>query len=185
MRRLLSFLLMTTAVACSKPSADVTPSPPSASSAAASGVPSTAIATASAAPASSSAAAQSWQGTYKSAASTLTVPPDWNKVHWSDTQSTAGIGEGTMTLVVDAAGHLSGTVDGPLGPGTLDGMVTDGKLAATLRRKDPTDRGFAGTLLGTLAGGHGDGTMSVSLGLASALRTATFTLTPAAAGAGP
>ena len=112
----------------------------------------------------------------------MTVVPDWKKVHWSDTQTTAGIGDGTMALTVDgASGHVSGTVDGPLGPATLDGLVADGNLAATLRRKDPTDQGFTGTVLGSITGDHGDGTMNVSLGLASALRTATFHLSPGAA----
>jgi hypothetical protein len=128
------------------------------------------------------AATLSWHGAYKSAASTLTVPPDWKKVHWSDMQSTAGIGDGTMALTVDGAtGHVSGLVDGPLGPATLDGVVADGNLAATLRRKDPGDQGFAGTLLGAISADHLEGTMNVSLGLASALRTATFRLSPGAA----
>jgi hypothetical protein len=63
----------------------------------------------------------------------------------------------------------------------VDGVVTEGTLAATLRRKDPSDQGFTGTLLGSVASDHVEGTMNVSLGLASALRTATFTLTPGAA----
>jgi hypothetical protein len=127
-------------------------------------------------------ATRSWGGTYKSAAATLTAPPDGKKTHWSDTQSTAGIGDGALALMVDGAtGHVSGTVDGPLGPATVDGVVTDGNLAATLRRKDPTDQGFTGTVLGSIASDHLEGTMNVSVGLASALRTATFTLTPSGA----
>jgi len=124
-----------------------------------------------------SVATRSWRGAYKSAGATLTVPPEWKKVHWSDTQSTAGIGDGTIALTLDGpTGHLSGRVDGPLGPATVDGMVADGNLAATLRRSDPTDQGFTGTLLGSIADDHVEGTMNVSLGLASALRTASFHL---------
>jgi hypothetical protein len=48
-------------------------------------------------------------------------------------------------------------------------------------REDPNDRGFAGTLLGTMSGGRADGTMNVSLGEASAIRTATFALTSSGA----
>jgi len=126
--------------------------------------------------------ARSWHGAYRSAVSTLTVPPDWKKVHWSDLQSTAGVGEGTMALTVDGpTGHLSGTVDGPLGPATVDGVLADGNLAASLRRRDPSDQGFTGTLLGSLTGDHVEGTMNVSLGLASALRSATFHLSSGAA----
>ena len=178
MRRLAGLLVL--AVACGKPSGDATPTAASASvSTASSAAPMTS--SASSAP-KSPAATRSWGGTYKSAASTLTVPPDWKKTHWSDTQSTAGIGDGALALTVDGAtGHVSGTVDGPLGPATVDGVITDGNLAATLRRKDPTDQGFTGTVLGSIASDHLEGTMNVSLGLASALRTATFTLTPSGA----
>jgi len=173
-------LLLSSVIACDKPSADATQPPLSTSAAVASSSARTAAST-SPAPVSP-AAAQSWRGTYKSAASTLTVPPDYKKTHWSDTQTTAGIGDGPLALTVDgASGHVSGTVDGPLGPATVDGVVTDGKLAATLRRKDPSDQGFTGTLLGSIAGDHLEGTMNVTLGLASALRTATFTLTAGAA----
>jgi hypothetical protein len=127
---------------------------------------------------------QTWHGAYRSSEATLTVPPDWKKVHWSDTQSTAGIGDGTLALVVDGAtGHLSGTVEGPLGPATVDGMLSDGHVAATLRRRDPSDQGFTGTLLGAITGDHLDGTMNVSLGLASALRTATLHLARGASSA--
>jgi hypothetical protein len=169
-------------LACDKPSTDATQPPASASTA----VPVASNGARSAASASSApgrpAVAQSWRGTYKSAASTLTAPPDGKKTHWSDTQTTAGIGDGTLALTIDGGtGQVSGTVDGPLGPATVDGVVTDGKLAATLRRKDPTDQGFTGTMLGIIASDHLEGTLNVSLGMANAMRTATFTLGPAAA----
>jgi hypothetical protein len=176
----LALLLFAGLLACDKPSTDALPP---AASAAAPGAGSSAPAAASASTtAATSTASRSWQGTYKSAASTLTVPPDYKKTHWSDTQTTAGIGDGPLSLTVDgASGHVSGTVDGPLGPGTVDGVIADGKLAATIRRKDPTDQGFSGTLLGSIGSDRLDGTMNLSLGGAGALRTATFTLTPAGA----
>jgi hypothetical protein len=183
MRRLAAgLLLLSGVVACDKPSTDTVQ--PAASASTLAPAPSSSArsaASASSAPASPSAS-QSWRGTYKSAASTLTVPPDGKKTHWSDSQTTAGIGDGALALTVEgASGHVSGTVDGPLGPGTVDGVVTDGKLAATLRRKDPTDQGFTGTMLGTIANDHLEGTMNVTLGLAGSLRTVTFTLTRAGA----
>jgi hypothetical protein len=185
MRRLAGLLLLGAVVACDKPPADgARPSASASASAAApsaASTPAPAPASASATP-GSSAATRSWRGTYKSTAATLTVPPDYKKTHWSDTQTTAGIGDGTLALTIDGAtGHVSGVIDGPLGPATVDGAVTDGKLAATIRRKDPTDQGFAGTVLGSVASDRVEGTMNVSLGLASALRTATFTLTPSGA----
>ena len=165
-------------VACSKPSPEG--APPAASSVAPLASASAAPA-ASAAPSAGAAVAPSWHGTYKSAASTLTVPPEFKKTHWSDTQSTAGLGEGPLTLAVDGAtGRVTGSVEGPLGPATVDGVVADGKLSATVRRKDPADHGFAGTMLGTIAGDHAEGTMDLSLGTGGVLRTATFVLAPAA-----
>jgi hypothetical protein len=170
-------LLLAALTACDKPSGDATPA--SATTSASAPASSPAAASASSAPATP-ASMRSWHGTYKSVASTLTAPVDGKKVHWSDAPTTEGIGDGKLALTVDgASGHATGTIDGPLGPATLDGVVTDGKLAATIRRKDPTDRGFTGTLLGSVASDRLEGTMSVTMGLASALRTATFTLTPA------
>jgi len=123
------------------------------------------------------AATQTWKGAYKSAPATLSVPPDLSKARWSDTPSTAGVGDGTLVVTVDGASHrVTGEVQGALGPGTLEGLLADGKLTASVRRKDPTDRGFTGTLVATVAGDHVEGTMNVSLGQASALRTATFSL---------
>jgi len=181
MTRLAAFVLLATLAGCSKPSADATLAPASASAPAASSAAPSAAASASARPPAATAS-RSWRGTYKSAAATMNVPPDWKKVHWSDPQNTEGIGDGALTLAVDGAtGHVTGTLDGPLGPATLDGVVSDGQLSATVRRKDPNDKGFTGTALGTVGGDHVEGTMNVSLGLASAVRTATFTLAPAAA----
>jgi hypothetical protein len=180
---ILALALGTSACSKSQPEGSATtssagPAVPSASapaSTAASGAPSS-----TAAPAASAAAtAAAWRGTYKSAAATLTVPPAWAKIPWSDTKSTAGIGEGAMTLALEPGGRVTGTIEGPLGPATIDGASADGKLSATIRRKDPADHGFTGTLMGDVAADHVAGTMSVSLGQASALRTATFTLGPA------
>jgi hypothetical protein len=110
-------------------------------------------------------------------ATTISVVPAWKKTAWSDTKATAGIGEGTATLVVDAStGRVTGDLDGPLGPASIEGAASDGTVSATVRRKDPLDRGFAGTLVGSMANDRLEGTMSLSLGQASAVRTATFAL---------
>jgi hypothetical protein len=128
-------------------------------------------------------ASRAWLGSYKSAAAAMTLNDRYKKGHWSDTQSTAGIGEGPMTVAVDGAtGRVTGALDGPLGPATLDGALVDGTLSATVARKDPTDRGFRGTLVATVAGDHLDGTMSLAPGQAGVVRTATFSLAPDGAG---
>ncbi len=131
------------------------------------------------APAASGAAAL-WRGTYKSAAATMTVAPAWKKGHWSGPASNAGLGEGTVAIDVDPTTHrVTGTLDGPLGPATIDGVADEGKLTASIARKDPSDRGFTGTLVATVTADHVEGTMNVAPGQAGELRTATFTLSPA------
>jgi hypothetical protein len=98
-------------------------------------------------------------------------------VRWSGVDAAAGLGEGTMTLEIDAAtGRVVGTVEGPLGPAIVDGVVLDGKLTASIVRKAPSDRGFSGTLLGSLDRDAAEGTMNLSSGEANAIRSATFTL---------
>jgi hypothetical protein len=100
-------------------------------------------------------------------------------VHWNVKESAAGIGEGTIALTVDPVnGRVFGTLEGPLGPATVDGFAADRKLTASIARKDPTDQGFTGTLIGSLGGDRAGGTMNVSLAEASAIRTATFDLSP-------
>jgi hypothetical protein len=180
MRRVVLALAAAGLLACSKSS---TESPPPAASSKAPVASASTPVVPSAAPAASAGVAPSWHGTYKSAASALSVPPEWKKVHWSDTQSTTGLGDGAMTLTVDAAtGRVSGALEGPLGPATLDGAVADGKLSATVRRKDPTDHGFTGTMVGSMSGDHAEGTMDVSLGTAGVVRSASFVLTPGSGG---
>ncbi len=117
-----------------------------------------------------------WTGTYKAAPGTLFVPPDW-KVRVAQNDSGAGLGEGSLSLILDAGTHrMHGTVTGPLGPATVDGYVSDGKFSGSIIRTDAADRGFAGTLLGGATGHHLEGTMNVSLGEASVIRRATFVL---------
>jgi len=135
-------------------------------------------------PARSSERPTSWRGTYKSAAAILYIPDqrDWKGVRFNVNETPAGIGEGTVSLGVDpASGRVTGEVDGPLGPATVEGVSREGQVTAMLRRKDPSDQGFAGTLVGTLDGERGGGTLSVSTGEASAVRSATFVVTPGGA----
>jgi hypothetical protein len=129
--------------------------------------------------ASESATASRWTGSYKSEAATVYVPADWKNVRWRVAETDAGVGEGTITLQIErASGRVRGTLDGPLGPALLDGLASQGDLTATMVRKDPSDRGFTGTLLAMMADGHVQGTLSASLGEASAVRKAAFALSP-------
>jgi hypothetical protein len=127
---------------------------------------------------STSTHATGWHGTYKSTAGDVYVPPDWKNVHWTVKESTAGIGEGAIAFTVDGAtGRAVGTLEGPLGPATIEGFVANGKLTATIARKDSTDQGFTGTLVGVL-GERCEGTMNLSPAEANAVRTVTFALAP-------
>jgi hypothetical protein len=142
--------------------------------------PSLAAAPSSARPAASSAQV-GWQGTYKSMVGPLYIPTEF-KVRWKPPENPAGVGEGGIALSVESStGRVRGTLDGPLGPATLQGYVSDGKLAATIVRKDPADHGFTGTLDGAVTPDHAEGTIHVTLSEASAIRTASFQLSPAPA----
>jgi hypothetical protein len=114
----------------------------------------------------------------------MTVVPAWKKTHWSDPESSAGVGEGAMTLAIDpSTGRVTGSLEGPLGPASIDGVAADGKVSASVARKDPADHGFTGTLLATVTSDKVEGTLNASLGQAGALRTASFSLASGASGA--
>ena len=131
---------------------------------------------ASSAPAAAGATV-AWRGSYDSVAGLLYIPADWKDVHWKVKDSDTGVGAGTITMHVDSkSGRVLGALEGALGPATLHGLVSDGKLTATISRSDPSDEGFMGTLVGSLAKGRAEGTMNVSLAQAGAIRTATFTM---------
>jgi hypothetical protein len=169
----LSALLL---MGCSKPSGPSPAEPaPSASTAAAPSVAGSASATPAAA-----AAPKTWSGTYKSAAASLDVPKDFAKT-WAHTDRGDGTGDGAISLTIDgASGRATGTLEGPLGPALLSGDVASGTLTASVRRKDPTDRGFTGTLRGTVTADRIDGTMILASAEGAVQRSATATLTPAA-----
>jgi hypothetical protein len=174
-RRTLVLAVFATAFcgACSKPSQESAP----ASADGALGAPSPATSASAGPAAPTKAASARWAGQYTSSATTLYIPPDWKGVRWSVADSPAGLGDGAMALAIDPdTGRVSGSVDGPLGPATLDGFAGDGGVAGTLARKDPSDRGFTGTLVGSLDGDKLTGTMQMSAADANAVRKATFAL---------
>jgi hypothetical protein len=123
------------------------------------------------------AAPSNFSGTYHSEAATLYIPADWKGVRWSVADSPAGLGDGAIAIAIDpATGRVSGSVDGPLGPATVEGFAGDGGVSGNVSRKDPSDRGFAGTLVGGVEGDALTGTLNVSAADANAVRKATFTL---------
>ena len=133
---------------------------------------------------STSASPALWKGSYKSIAGTITIPASLKAGSWTNAETTVALGDGTLTLVLDpATSRVSGGVEGPLGPASVAGFFADGKVTATIRRNDPADQGFSGTLEATSTGAGLEGTMNGALGQASAVRTATFTLSNARSGA--
>jgi hypothetical protein len=178
----LALVLLLPALACSKGNDGALPA---ASSSASSLTSVTTKATVPPPSASAAARPLAWQGTYKSVAGGVTIPESLKAGTWKNADASAALGEGTLSLAVDPlTNRVSGTLDGPLGPASVSGLFADGKITATVRRSDPADQGFAGTLEAAPAGGALSGTMNGALGQATAVRTATFSLSSAATGGG-
>jgi hypothetical protein len=131
---------------------------------------------------------RAWHGSYKTAAAAVPVPSDWAKIHWSSADGTTGVGDGAIDLLVDGATGATGTtyrvtgsLDGAAGVAVIEGTAAGDTISASVRRKDPTDRGLAGTLVAKTAGDSTTGTLSLASGDGSIVRTGTFTLAPAGA----
>ena len=167
-------------VACKKSDPDG-PAPQGSSSAAPSSAPSaapsSAAATASEAGAPSAKAtgtASSFSGKYTTEAVTAIAVPEGTK--WKGEEGTEGTGEGTLTLEAAADGRVTGTVEGPLGPALVEGLLEGDSLTTSFRRKDPADNGFYGTILGKVAGDKVEGSVAASRGNAGLVRTGKLTL---------
>lgn len=149
-------------------SASTAPAAPSASASAASaseaGAPS----------AKAPGTASSFSGKYTAEAVTTIAVPEGAK--WKGEEGTEGTGEGTLTLEAAADGRVTGTVEGPLGPALVEGLLEGDSLTASFRRKDPADNGFYGTILGKVAGDKVEGSVAASRGNAGLVRTGKLTL---------
>lgn len=148
---------------------------PSASALAAPISPSTAS------PAARAGALRAWKGTYKTIPAALSVTADWSKTHWGSADTTSGVGEGTLALSIDpGTGRVTGSLDGAAGPAVIEGTASATQVTASVLRKDPADRGLAGTLVATQAPGAITGIMTLATGDGAVLRAGTFSLAPAA-----
>jgi hypothetical protein len=163
--------------ACDKTGGDHSAPSPSATTAAPPGSASTVAPTPSTSAANASAAAP-WHGTYKSVAGTITIPESLKAGTWKNADTNVGLGEGSLSLVVDpSTDRVSGHIEGALGPASITGLWSGGKVAATIRRDDAADQGFTGMLEAAPAGAELQGTINGALGNVNAVRTATFALT--------
>jgi hypothetical protein len=126
-----------------------------------------------------SAGAGAYDGKYSTAPSTYYIPTDkdWKSVKPAPDDTSKFVGEGTMSLAIDGAGRIQGTIDsGPASPAVIEGTLVDSDVRAQVRRKDPSDEGLSGVLSGKLSGAAVEGTLKLSLANASVLREGKLSL---------
>lgn len=163
------------ALGCKKSDPEGGPAPTESASAAAPGSAAAAgSAAASAAPGKAATKGGAFEGKYTTTAITAITVPEAAK--WKGEEGNDGVGEGKIAVDVAADGRVTGTVDGALGAGLVDGQLEGDVLTATIRRKDPADNGFYGTIAAKLSGDKGEGTLNVSRGNAGLVREGKLTL---------
>lgn len=165
MRRAILGLALVAVVACDKPKADPGPVASAGS----------AVASASAAPKVKS---NDWKGTYTSERASYYLPDaaEYGGVKFRGDDAGDALGEGTLSLKVDADGLVTGEGAGALGAFVLHGVLRGDDLSFTVARQDPSDLGVTGTGTGTLAGDAIEGTLNLSAYRAQIIREAKFKL---------
>ena len=124
--------------------------------------------------------AASYSGTYSVSPGTYYIAPtkDFANVKQAKDDPTKHVGEGALTLSVDADGKVTGTVDsGPAGPGVIEGSVIDGEIRGFVRRKDPADQGLTGTFTAKVGGDKVEGALSLAEANAAIVREGKLSLT--------
>jgi hypothetical protein len=171
---LVSALLALGISGCSKPEERAgTPTPAKAAA-------SVSSAAASSAPrATSSASEASYAGTYSLAPGSVYIPTskEFSGARVAKDEPSKLVGEGALTLTIDAQGRLRGTIDsGPLSPAILEGSTLEGDaLRGTIRRRDPSDEGLTGTFVGNRVGSKVEATLFVADATAVLVRTGKVT----------
>jgi hypothetical protein len=121
--------------------------------------------------------ASTWSAKYTLTAGTLYIPTDkdWKNAKFKNDEAKY-IGDGALTLSVDKDGRVTGTSEGPpIGDAVIDGLVEDGKISANVRRKDTSDNGLTGTIVGTITGDKLEGTMKLAEANAAVVREGKIT----------
>lgn len=119
----------------------------------------------------------SYAGKYTAEPATYFIPSekDWKGTKQAKDDPEKLVGEGTLSISVDASGAVSGTIDsGPASPAVISGRLDGDSFAATVHRKDPSDEGLYGTATGTRKGKAVEGVLKLSDGRAALLREAKF-----------
>jgi hypothetical protein len=120
-----------------------------------------------------------FSGTYSLAPAKMYIPEskDWVRVKQATDDPAKLVGDGALSLSVDATGRVSGEIEGgPAAPAVIDGTAIDSEIRAVVRRKDPADGGLTGTFAGTRTAESVTGTLSLAEGNAAIVRAGTFTL---------
>ncbi|MBL0196935.1 MAG: hypothetical protein IPQ09_22445 [Myxococcales bacterium] len=167
-------VLAATLAGCSKPSTDAPQPAPSVSAtpAASGGAPSEAGAAAAPAPAKG---ARSFTGSYTTTAVTAITVPEGAK--WKGEDGKEGVGDGKLTLEISGGDAVTGTFEGALGAGFLEGRRDGELVTAALRPKEADDNGFYGTFSAKVTGDQLVGTLAASRANAGLVREGKATLT--------
>lgn len=92
-------------------------------------------------------------GDYESKKAEIALAPGVRVGDWKRDDGASATGMGKLLLDIAADGTVSGSIEGPLGPGLVRGVYSEGLLSASLSPGDPTRvDSFEGTLSGTLDG---------------------------------
>lgn len=164
------------------PSASGATAPPTAASGSAAVRGDAAAATAASAAASegaSPAGAATYGGTYTLAPAPYYIADakDFSHVKQAKDDPSKHVGEGALSLVVDGAGRVTGTIDsGPAAPAVIDGSLMDGEVRGNVRRKSPEDAGLTGTIVAKIGGAAGEGKLSLAEANASIVRAGAVAL---------
>lgn len=165
MRSALLGLAFVVVLGCDKPKTDAGPAASVASSA-----PS-----ASAAP---KVPSNDWKGTYTAERSGYFLPDggEYNGVKFRGDDAGDALGDGTLSLTVNADGIVTGEGAGALGGVVLRGVLRGDDLSFAVSRKDPSDLGVTGTGTGTVTGDAVVGSLHLSAYRAQIIREANFKL---------
>ena len=123
--------------------------------------------------------AATYSGKYSVSPASYYIPTskDWSSVKQAKDDPTKHVGDGTLTLVVDGEGKVTGTIDsGPAGPAVIEGSVIDGEPRGFIRRKDPGDQGLTGTFTAMASGNTAEGKLSLAEASAAIVREGKFSL---------
>ncbi len=166
-------VLAATLAGCSKPSTDAPQPSPSAVPTASGAAPAGSGATE--APKQPAKGARSFTGSYTTTAVTAITVPEGAK--WKGEDGKEGVGDGKLTLEISGGDAVTGTFEGALGAGFLEGRRDGELVTAALRPKEADDNGFYGTFSAKVTGDQLVGTLAASRANAGLVREGKATLT--------